>query len=96
MEVNQFNQQEQIQKIGTAEKGDDLEIVDEIGEGWVKIMPSGFKYPEEFSPKSFQVYNQEGENTSYGRTCEFKITNQSNLPFPSLVEKKQIPLIRCR
>lgn len=42
-------------------------------------MPSDFKYPEEFSSKSFQVYNQNGENTSYGRTCEFKLTNLSNI-----------------
>ena len=77
--VTRFNQQDQIQTIGDTSGNENIEVTAEIGEGWEKVMPADFVYPEEFSPDSFQVFNQNGDNTSYGRTCEFQITNYSNL-----------------
>lgn len=75
MDVQRFNKKEHTQKVGPVSEGGGLEAVEEIEEGWTKIMPAGFRYPEEFSPESFNTYNGNGENTSYGRTCEFEINN---------------------
>ena len=77
MNVEGFNRSDHRQMIGQAKDGDSIEVNVEIGEGWDKIMPIGFEYPEEFGTDSFKRIINGGDNVAYGRTCEFKVTNLS-------------------
>lgn len=74
-QIKSFNAKTRTVTVG--EKNDDIEIIITAGDGWQKIFPVDFSFPEEFEKGVFSRVNGEGQKISFGRTYEFKVKNLS-------------------